>query len=478
MSLRALLVSYAFPPVGGAGVQRVAKLVKYLPAHGVTPSVLTVKNPSVPVRDESLLGDLPRDLRVLRARTLEPGYALKQATWDSEAKTATAAGAAGPAGALRSALKAGLGQLGRAARGLLVPDAQILWQPGAAATLGPALRGPQAPEVVFISAPPFSQFLLGPLVRLLGRGVGLVLDYRDEWSTYRTAYEMGQGGLGARLGGPMEEALLRAAHFVTTATPEFRENLLSHFPFLDPARVVAIPNGYDPDDFPARMPSPPPAGPPESGARYVLSYAGTVFRLTSARGLLGAVRRLHEREPRLAQQLELRFMGRVVETERDAFAGSEALGVRQLGYLDHRRVLEELAASHRTLCLLDEVPGAERIYPGKVFELMYLGRPALVLSPEGALARLCKGSGLGAVLPPRDEAAICDFLEGELRAFAAGQSPVQAPLRDLGRYHRAALAGEIAAVLRQAAALGRGEPLPPTPRITVSEGHDPCPAMA
>ena len=29
--MRALVVSYAFPPVGGAGVQRVSKLVKYLP---------------------------------------------------------------------------------------------------------------------------------------------------------------------------------------------------------------------------------------------------------------------------------------------------------------------------------------------------------------------------------------------------------------------------------------------------------------
>ena len=36
--MRALIVSYAFPPVGGAGVQRVLKLVKYLPAHGIEPA--------------------------------------------------------------------------------------------------------------------------------------------------------------------------------------------------------------------------------------------------------------------------------------------------------------------------------------------------------------------------------------------------------------------------------------------------------
>ncbi|HLK35258.1 MAG TPA: hypothetical protein VKU41_00810, partial [Polyangiaceae bacterium] len=60
--MRALIVSYSFPPVGGAGVQRVLKLAKYLPAYGITPALLTVENPSVPVRDASLERDVPLGL--------------------------------------------------------------------------------------------------------------------------------------------------------------------------------------------------------------------------------------------------------------------------------------------------------------------------------------------------------------------------------------------------------------------------------
>ena len=75
---QALLVAYAFPPVGGAGVQRMSKLAKYLPLHGFAPQVLTVSNPSVPLTDESLARDLPPDLEVIRARSLEPGYAAKK----------------------------------------------------------------------------------------------------------------------------------------------------------------------------------------------------------------------------------------------------------------------------------------------------------------------------------------------------------------------------------------------------------------
>src|SRR5258708_39527943 len=76
--MRALVVAYAFPPVGGAGVQRVQKLVKYLPRYGVTPSVLTVANPSVPVRDASLELDVPEAIEIVRAPTLGPGYAAKK----------------------------------------------------------------------------------------------------------------------------------------------------------------------------------------------------------------------------------------------------------------------------------------------------------------------------------------------------------------------------------------------------------------
>ena len=46
---RVLLVSYHFPPVGGAGVQRPAKFARYLPEFGWDVSVLQAANPSVPL---------------------------------------------------------------------------------------------------------------------------------------------------------------------------------------------------------------------------------------------------------------------------------------------------------------------------------------------------------------------------------------------------------------------------------------------
>ena len=39
-----LMIAYYFPPMGGAGVQRTLKFVKYLPEFGWQPHVLTVRD--------------------------------------------------------------------------------------------------------------------------------------------------------------------------------------------------------------------------------------------------------------------------------------------------------------------------------------------------------------------------------------------------------------------------------------------------
>ena len=428
MPLRVLVVSYVFPPVGGAGVQRVLKLVKYLPRHGVQASVLTAKNPSVPLRDASLAREVPPGTEVLRARTFEPAYSAKKLAWRV---------AAGSKQGVAARLKGLAVTLGRR---LLLPDPQLLWLPDAGRVLAQRLRG-ERPDVVFISGPPFSQFLLASLARL-GPDTAVVLDYRDEWTMLASAYEMSAA---ARANAWLERRVLSHAHAITTATAEFRDTLLARFPSLDPNRVHAIPNGYDDEDFPENLPVP-------SRRRFVLTYSGTVFRLTSAAGFMKGLRLLHAAEPDLARLLDVRFVGRIVDTETRHFEGCEALGVTRLGYLEHAQAIAQSAESHALLCILDDVHGVERIYPAKIFEIMRLGRPCLALTPEGALARLVRHHRLGEVIHPRDGEAVAGTLAKMLRAFRDDVAIPHAPIGIAG-FDRCSQAGRFVEVFREAKAL-------------------------
>ena len=180
---RALFLCYLFPPVGGAGVQRPVKFVKYLHQFGWDTTVLTVENPSVPVFDESLLGDIPPETVVLRARTLEPGYHYK-------AQLARPDGVAALPPSKSVSGKALLRGIKGAVRGVagmvLQPDPQVLWLPAAGKEALQLLRTTPH-DIIFATAPPFSSLLLGSWLKRK-TGVPLVLDYRDEWdlsSTYR-----------------------------------------------------------------------------------------------------------------------------------------------------------------------------------------------------------------------------------------------------------------------------------------------------
>ncbi|HCK20948.1 MAG TPA: glycosyl transferase, partial [Bacteroidetes bacterium] len=69
---RVLIITYYWPPVGGAGVQRWLKHAKYLHDYGWEPVIYTAANPDLSVRDDSLLQDVQPSQEVLRTAVWEP----------------------------------------------------------------------------------------------------------------------------------------------------------------------------------------------------------------------------------------------------------------------------------------------------------------------------------------------------------------------------------------------------------------------
>ena len=78
---RVLVLAYYFPPLGGGGVQRTLKFVKYLPTAGYDPIVVTTTGVGHVLRDPGLASDVPPSAVVLRAPEL-PIHVVK---WKLEA---------------------------------------------------------------------------------------------------------------------------------------------------------------------------------------------------------------------------------------------------------------------------------------------------------------------------------------------------------------------------------------------------------
>ena len=69
---RVLIITYYWPPSGGAGVQRWLKFVKYLRNFKWEPIVFTVENGEFPVLDFDLIKEVPDGIEVLKVSAWEP----------------------------------------------------------------------------------------------------------------------------------------------------------------------------------------------------------------------------------------------------------------------------------------------------------------------------------------------------------------------------------------------------------------------
>jgi glycosyltransferase involved in cell wall biosynthesis len=432
-----LFIAYQFPPVGGAGVQRPVKFVKYLPRWGWQATVLAPANPSVPVFDQSLLAELPPDVTVLRARTFEPAYAVKLGHADEV-----------PPGLMGRARRNVLRVLRAAAGVLLQPDPQILWLPAAYQMACRHLARVRH-DVILATAPPYSSLVLGALLKRRF-GLPLILDFRDEWDLsgqYRETFRRDALTLWAQR--RLQRFVLKKADAVlaTTRASAARLEEAAHAAGGN-ARVAAIYNGYDSADLQASGPAA-----PDSPARVLrLVYTGTLWNLASIEPLARACQVLAEQHQPSAAAIELTVVGRKTAQQKEWLARMARLGcaVRDIDYCDHAEVARYLAEAHVLCLLLSDVPGAERVVPAKIFEYLASGKPLLAICPAGEAADIVRRFEPDSLFLPQETARLAQWLAREVSC--SGSVRGAAPRRarpGLECFSRRAQAGELAALLTQ-----------------------------
>ncbi len=422
---RVLLIAYNFPPVGGAGVQRPAKWAKYLRRCGWDVTVLTTENPSVPVRDESLLADLPDDVRIVRARTWEPDYRVKQSLVGAEAERPSL---------LRRMKSAAKGLARRCIKLALQPDPQVLWNPNAL-WAGAAVLREQPHDAILVTAPAYSSFFVGAALKRQF-GLPLILDYRDEWDLSGKYLENAQRDWFSRtVQDRMQRRLLRQADAVVATTKASTTNLANKLAALrHPVPAVCIYNGFDAEDFGERLMVEgrglmvsedadrrsvrPSTLNPQPSTSFRLAYTGTLWNLTDIEPLVKAIELLSASQPELARKLELVCVGRKTPEQQQVLDRVRATTARleAVDYCEHSQVLNRLNSADGVCLLLSDVPGAERVVPAKLFEYLAIRKQMLTIAPHGETADIANRFFPQGHFVPSDHSGIAAWLEQRLSA--------------------------------------------------------------
>jgi len=367
---RLLLISYHFPPVGGAGVQRPVKFVKYLRQFGWDVSVLMAANPSVPVFDNSLLVDIPGDTHLEKAQTWEPDYALKK-NMATQIKTSQSTNILAPfKSTCRKMVKAGAGLL-------LQPDAQILWYPNALKA-GKKLLKSQHHDAIMATAPPYSNLILASKLKKMF-DLPLISDFRDEWdlsSKYLENHQ--QDRISHWIQTRLQKSVMKASDAIVATTQASTERLLDRaHQFGTDAIGKCIYNGFDPDDF-SHLEEPVQEQRSFSKQkRFRIVYTGTLWNLTTVEPLIKAIEAIHQENPGILNRLELQFIGRKTPEQLALLEriNQTACTLTTEEYCAHQEALNKMAAADALCLLLSDVGGANRVAPAKLFEYLASGCP-------------------------------------------------------------------------------------------------------
>ena len=449
---RLLLVTYYFPPSGGAGVQRTLKFAKYLRVAGVEPVVLTVEAGAYPSLDPTLAADVPDGVEVVRTRALDP-FGLYGALTGRSRREAVAVGTVG---AESLGQRAGLW----ARANVFLPDARVGWAPFAARAARRIVRAGRA-DAVLTSGPPHSTHLVGLALRraLADRGVPWVADFRDPWTGINFYDELPMSRPARAFDAALERRVLRSADAVVTVSPTWARELEAKGG-LAPGAVRVIQNGFDPEDFGGRG-GDEAAAPPRPDA-FTLVHVGSLYGSRNPEALWAAVAALRGRggpqtggpQTGGAGRLRVRLVGRVDDAVRASLARHGLADVvDERGVVTHAEAVAEMAAADLLFLSIEPVANAAGILTGKLYEYLASGRPVLALGPpDGDAARLLASVGGGRLVHWDDRAAVEGALADAYAAWERGEPPAGAPadaLADLARPAQARALADLVRALRR-----------------------------
>lgn len=413
---KVLVIAYYFPPLGGSGVQRVLKFVKYLPHFGWQPTVLTIGPTAYYAKDESLLKEIESpDIRIIRTNSLDPNAAAHK---KHDVVKMPKEGTRKIFGFLSDLL--------------FIPDNKIGWKRKALKAASELLKKEKF-DVIFATSPPVTNFLIGKELKKRFK-VPLVVDYRDSWLSYPFKYF--PTPLHKYIHYRLERSVLRASDMVVTTSRRTKEEILLRHKFLTHKDISIIPHGFDPEDL--QVPS-------EDVLPHIdkmrITFSGMFYANITPVYFLQALAKMFKEHVQLRGRIEACFVG-LFRTEFINYVNQLGLqnAVNILGYLEHRESVKYLLASDVLWVMMQD----DHTTPGKIFEYIGTGKKILGCVPKGYMRAVIEEAN-GVCVDPANVTLIADMIvqlygQHEKKQLHGARPEV------IEKYDRVKLTGELAKI--------------------------------
>ena len=352
--------------MGGGGVQRILKFIKYWDYSEYDVSVLTVKSSYFYAEDKTLVKEIPAQVSVCRSGSLDPFRIAQIIRKYFPARKRKS----------ENLSQESAGFFRKIASLIFIPDSRILWLPFALYRISRINR--QTPlDLIIATMPPFTSGLIAKWAFKLF-GIPYFLDFRDAWTNnpYLPELTLAHSNIQKRL----EWWVLKKARGTIFVNPRLQSYYLSAYPFLKDKPNQLIRNGFDPDDFTGIEQT------KSSGSSGILKIGimGTIYSQGNAPNtLIETISEILQENRQLSEKIKIYFVGKWTTTFKAWVSGLNLEpNINWIGYLEHRRALEFISQmDFLTLAIQSDIPGSENVTPGRIYEYLYLKCPILALCP-------------------------------------------------------------------------------------------------
>lgn len=396
-SKKVLIITYYWPPAGGAGVQRWLKFTKYLPESGIEPVILTVDPDAAeyPQRDESLLQEIFPSMEIHKTNCKSIYNFYKKF---AKVKSAPYGGFVNEANPTFKQ------KLSRFIRGnFFLPDPRRGWNKYAYAE-AVKLINLHGIKTIITTGPPHSTHLIGLKLKQQQANLHWIADFRDPWTDIYYNKQLYPTLPAKLLNRFYERSVLEQCDQVVTVSESVKELLTAKSSKGLAPKITVIYNGYDDTDFNNRQ--------VEQENIFTITYTGTLGKLD----LIPFIRTIEELSQKI--NLQFRFVGKLNDNVKKLAEESLGRNFEYIPYVPHEESIKYLLKSSIQLLVVEHSPNNKGIVTGKLFEYLGSGKPILLLGPtDGDAAKIIEECRQGAAFNYDDNEGVKAFLLNEFQHF-------------------------------------------------------------
>jgi glycosyltransferase involved in cell wall biosynthesis len=417
---KVLIITYYWPPSGGAGVQRWLKFVKYIRDYGWEPIIYTPENPESPANDDSLEKDIPIGTTILRSPIWEPYTAYKKFVGrkkDDKIK----------AGFLTEKKTPSLTEnISVWIRGnFFIPDARKFWIKPSIKHLSKYLKENPV-DVIVSTGPPHSMHLIALGIKKKFN-IPWLADFRDPWTHIDFYDKLKLQGFADKKHKKLEQEVLKNADQLVTVSWNWAED----FKKLGAKKIDVITNGYDEDDFTIE-------GSASNTERFDIIHIGSMNADRNPKVFWKVLADLCKEKSDFKDQLKIHLIGQTDYTVLQSINHNN-LGDKLIReeYMSHQDVLNYAGKADILLLPLNNTPNVNGIIPGKLFEYLGLHKPIFGIGLEnGDSDKILKETHAGKMHGFEDYEGMKKTLEWHGKNFMTGNSDQAFDAPEIKKYTR------------------------------------------